>query len=252
MRRNDTLLLNTRPNKKLKPSNVDWIEPPSMMDFQLGDSLLSQARIKFSGGTYVPPLVSSPARSLTPARTYSPVETLFGADDLLLKMEIIFPQLTGTRGAVGDRLDYLRSECNLRIHMKEMLIAKPSCLSPNIVFGPSSNGFHPPLFREGTVNMHNYKDLEALAKGPAGIVGFKERNEPGLPRFEFSNRAFVHFLEAFEARIREISELTSVWTPRNIAPFILAGLVFRVTGTSYLSIFWLEIWIPKHFETLSP
>ena len=185
---------------------MDWIEPPSIMDFQLGDSLLSQARTKLSGGTYVPPLVSSPVRAPTPARTYSPVETLFGADDLLLKMEIIFPPLTGTRGAVADRIDYLRNECNLRIHMKEMLIAKPSFLSPNIVFGPSSNGYHPPLFREGAINMHKYRDLEALAKDSAVIVGFKERNEPGLARFEFSNRDFVHLLEAFESRIREISD----------------------------------------------
>jgi hypothetical protein len=63
VRRNDQLLLKTRPNKKLKPSNMDWIEPPSIMDFQLGDSLLSQARTKFSGGTYVPPPCSLTGQS---------------------------------------------------------------------------------------------------------------------------------------------------------------------------------------------
>ena len=54
--RRDTLLLNSRLNSRLKPSLDTWIEPPSIIDFGLGDSLLSSARANLSNGAYTPPL----------------------------------------------------------------------------------------------------------------------------------------------------------------------------------------------------
>jgi hypothetical protein len=210
--RGDLLLFNTRFNNKSPPSFENYVEPASMMDFALGDALLAKAKIEFSGGTYVPTV--SPIRpKSTPAKLFHPIETIYGVDDLFLKMEIIYPALTATRAAVNDRLDYLREHCNFKISMATFLVAKPSTQIPGIIFGPAVGGYHAPLFRENASNTHTYSDLSLLSLNNITIIGFKEKNASRVARFEFSSKAFVNLKQAFEDRILEISNLAAVWAP---------------------------------------
>ena len=50
----DTPLLNTRKNLKLPPVCENWIEPASIMDLALGDTLLAKARRAPDGATFLP------------------------------------------------------------------------------------------------------------------------------------------------------------------------------------------------------
>ena len=97
--------------------------------------------------------------------------------------------------------------------MAEFLAAKPSGFVPNIIFGPAVGGYHAPLFREGASNTHTLADLEALAALPTVIIGFKEKSVSRVARFEFAPTAFINLLSAFEDRIEEIANLSSVWSP---------------------------------------
>jgi hypothetical protein len=128
-------------------------------------------------------------------------------------MEIVYPTLTATRAAPLDRIDYLRNFCKLKIFMAEFLTAKPSGFVPNIIFGPADGGYHSPLFREGASNTHSLADLESLAALPNVIIGFKERGVSNVVRFEVAPKAFANLLSAFEDRIKDIANLSSVWTP---------------------------------------
>jgi hypothetical protein len=114
----DTLLFNTRSNKRLPPSYDLFIEPATIMDFGLGDALLAKARISFSGIFPSPPISSRKTSSPSPAKLYQPTETIYGSDELFLKMEIVYPSLTATRAAPLDRIEYLRNFCKLKIHLE--------------------------------------------------------------------------------------------------------------------------------------
>ncbi len=130
-------------------------------------------------------------------------------------MQIVYPPLTGLRTIVADRIEYLRINCQLRIHMAEFLAARPTHQTPDIIFGPSVGGYHSPLFREGVSRSHTHANLESLSSNANVIIGFKEKNEAQLVRFEFPFKAFSNILCAFEDRIKEISNLTSVWSPKS-------------------------------------
>jgi hypothetical protein len=99
--------------------------------------------------------------------------------------------------------------------MAEFLVAKPSAFTPNIIFGPAVGGYHAPLFREGAANTHTLADLETLSSSPNIIIGFKEKGFSRVARYEFGSKAFSNLLIAFEDRIKEISNLTPVWSPNS-------------------------------------
>ncbi len=89
--KHDIALLNTRKNLKLPPAYDDFIEPASIMDLSLGDILLAKARTVPSGSAYIPS--PSKIRSLAPPKLYQPIETVYGSDELFLKMQIVYPPL---------------------------------------------------------------------------------------------------------------------------------------------------------------
>jgi hypothetical protein len=190
--------------------------PASIMDFCLGDSLLAQARVKFTSSNYGI-TVAYPQRLSSPIRPFPQIETMFGADDIMLKVEIIYPPMTATRASTEDRLKYLRDNCQFRMHLKEILSSKPSGMVPGIIFGPSKGGYHSPLIRDGNLILHSYTDLEALAASTTVIVGLKESNDFTMVRYEVSPCSFISIIEAFEERIREISTLSSIWVPKIVS-----------------------------------
>ncbi len=67
------------------------------------------------------------------------------------------------------------------------------------------------------MNTYSHVELEVLSSKPSVIIGLKEKNDTCMARFEFSSNAFKHLLEAFENRIREISNQNSGWTPKTVA-----------------------------------
>ncbi len=144
---------------------------------------------------------------------------MYRADELFLKMQIVYPPLTGLCTTVSDRTEYLWVNCHLRIYLAEFLAATPTHQTPDIIFGPSAGGYHSLLFREGVSRTHSHSALEALSTKANIVIGFKERNEARLVRFEFPSKAFSNLLCAFEDRIKEVADISSVWSPKSTDPF---------------------------------
>ena len=208
------LLVNNMCNTSV---SSDWNEPACVMDLVLGDTLMKGARIKFKGIAESPssPAFSSPARSWGSNKPCPLSETMYATADVILKMDIEYPPLMNTNATERDRMKYLRENCALKIHLKEFLFADASSDLPSIIFGPSSQGYHTPLFRANTVSIHKHDELQAFAAKSNIIIGIKEKSDRRhMARFDVSSKAFSHLLEAFETRILEISGTTTFWTPR--------------------------------------
>ena len=128
-------------------------------------------------------------------------------------METEFPNFTPGMTQV-ERLPYLRTNCKLKIHLKELLHAKLSTEVPTIIFGPSVQGYHIPLFREGHQRRHTLLELGNLATTDSVIIGVKEKNSRLMARFEVSPAAFSSLLEGFEKRVQELANAGSLWSQR--------------------------------------
>ncbi len=73
--------------------------------------------------------------------------------------------------------------------MAEFLAANQTHQTPDIIFGPSVGGYLSPLFREGVSRSHSHSALEDLSSKANLVIGFKEKNESRMVRFEFPSKA---------------------------------------------------------------
>ena len=108
----------------------------------------------------------------------------------------------------------IRTNCKLKIHLKELLHVKLSTEVPSIIFGPSVLGYHIPLFREGLQRRHSLMEVRNLATADSLIIGVKEKNSRLMARFEVSSSAFNSLLEGFEKRVKELAKSGSLWAQR--------------------------------------
>ena len=209
----DKVKLSTEP---LPPTG--WIDPPSLIDLNLGDALLKSAKFKYSDFSSTPILLSPPrAQAPSPVASRTPTqEILYGMGDSILKLEMSFPTFLIPQTQPTDRINHLRKGCTLKLHLKELLHAKISSESPTIIFGPAVGGFHLPLFREGSLRTHSIEELESLASKDIIIIGIKEKTSKLMARFEVSSIPFVNLLKGCDKRIKELSNSTSLWAQRSV------------------------------------
>ena len=182
----------------------------------LGDSLLRAAKIKFTDFSQTTIRYETHRPPSTPTLKAPMLETLYGVGDIILRMETEYPTFV-VGMSQDERLPYLRANCNLRIHLKDLLHAKTSPDIPKIIFGPAVQGYHLPLFREGHQRQHSLKELEALAVAESVIIGVKEKGSRLMARFTVSPSAFSNLLEGFEKRIRELASAGPLWSQRALA-----------------------------------
>ena len=137
--RRDYALLERAPLSPLPSICEQWVDPPALIDLNLGDSLLRAAKIKFTDFSQTTIRYETHRTPSTPSLKAPMLETLYGVGDIILRMETEYPAfIVGM--SLNDRLPYLRANCNLRIHLKELLHAKTSPDILKIIFGPAMQG----------------------------------------------------------------------------------------------------------------